>query len=29
MKTQEFKFYEVLAVEVNFKILQSKPVESG
>jgi hypothetical protein len=29
MKTHELKFEEVLAVEVNFKILWSKAVESG
>jgi hypothetical protein len=29
MKTEKLKFWEVLAVEVNFKILQSKAIESG
>jgi hypothetical protein len=28
MKTQKLKFWGVLAAEVNFKILQSKIVES-
>jgi hypothetical protein len=29
MKTEKLKFQEVLATEVNFKILWSKAVESG
>jgi hypothetical protein len=29
MKTEKLKFYGVLAVKVNFKILRSKAVENG